>query len=65
MTIHSEIIAFFLLICYVALYIPWIWHFDHGQWWFIMGHVINPSTKSEGPKLVCSWVMPHVVSYTF
>jgi len=29
--------------------------FDHGQWSYMAGHVVNPSTKLEDPTAIHSW----------
>jgi len=39
-----------------------LWHFDLGQWSYMAGHVINPSTKFEDPMAIRSWVMSSDIS---
>jgi len=53
-------IALLLLICYVTL---WPWPFDFGQWSYMAGHVVNPSTKCEDPTTIRSWVMSSDISH--
>jgi len=47
-TIRCLVIELLLLIRYVT---SWPWHltFDLGQWSYMAGHVVNPSTKFEDP----------------
>ena len=37
--------------------------FDHGQWSYMAGHVVNPSTKLEDPTAIHSWVMRSDISH--
>ena len=59
-TIHCLVIALLLLTRYVTL---WPWPFDLGQWSYMAGHVVNPSTKFEDPTAIRSWVMSSDISY--
>jgi len=34
-----------------------LWPFDLGQWSYMVGHVMNSSTKFEDPMRICSWLM--------
>ena len=56
------VIALLLLIRYVTLW-PWPLTFDLGQWSYMAGHVINPSTKFEDPTAISFWVMSSDVSH--
>jgi len=47
-TIRYLVIALLLLVCYVSL------TFDLDQWSYMVGHVINPSTKFEDPTAILS-----------
>ena len=37
--------------------------FDLGQWSYIAGHVVNPSTKFQEPTAIRSWVMSSDISH--
>jgi len=52
MTNRCLVIALLLLIRYVTL---WPWPFNLGQWSYMAGHVVNPSTKFEDPTAIRSW----------
>ena len=41
----------------------YLWPFDIGQWSYMVGDVINPSTKFEDPITICSWVMSYDVHW--
>ena len=45
-TVRCLVIALLLLIRYVTL------TFDFGQWSYMAGHVVNPSTKFEDPTAI-------------
>jgi len=59
-TIRCLVIASLLLILYVTL---WPWPFDLGQWSYMTGRVINPSTKFEDPSAIRSWVTSSDISH--
>jgi len=59
-TIRCLVIALFLLIRYMTL---WPWPFHLGQWSYMAGHVVNPSTKFENPTAIHSWVMSSDISH--
>jgi len=59
-TIRCLVIALLLLIRYVTL---WPWPFDFGQWSYMAGHVVNPSTNFEDLVAIRSWVMCSDVSH--
>ena len=56
-TIRCLVIASLLLIRYVTL-----WPFDFAQWWYMVGHVVNPSTKFDDPTAIRSWVTSSDIS---
>ena len=60
MTIRCLIIALLLLITLRDLD---LWPFDFGQWSYMAGHVVNPSTKFEDPVAIRSWVMSSDISH--
>ena len=41
----------------------YLWPFDIGQWSYMVGDVINPSTNFEDPITICSWVMSYDVHW--
>jgi len=41
----------------------WPWPLDFGQWSYMAGHVVNPSTKFEDPTAIHSWVMSSDISH--
>ena len=49
-TIRCLVIALLLLIRYVTLTFDLLF----GQWSYMAGHVVNPSTKFEDPKAIRS-----------
>ena len=55
-TVCWLVIAFLLLIHYVTFFDLDLWPFDLGQWSYMAGHMVNPSTKFEAPMAICSWV---------
>ena len=59
-TIRCLVIALLLLIRYATL---WPWPFDFGQWSYMAGHVVNPSTKFEDPMSMRFWVMSSDISH--
>jgi len=40
-----------------------LWPFNLGQWSYMAGHVVNPSTKFEDPTAICSWVISSDISH--
>jgi len=42
---------------------PDVWPFDHGQWSYMAGYVVNSSTKFEDNKPIRSWVMSSDISH--
>ena len=48
-TIRCLVIALFLLIRYMTLYDLDLRPFALGEWSYMAGHVVNPSTKFEHP----------------
>ena len=53
---------------YCCWYVTWpcdldLWPFDFGQWSYMAGHVVNPSTKFEDPTAIRSWVMSSDISH--
>jgi len=58
-TIRCLVIALLLLIRYVTLTLD----LDFGQWSYMTGHVVNPSTKFEEPTAVRSRVMSSDISH--
>ena len=53
---------------YCCWYVTWpcdldLWPFDFGQWSYMAGHVVNPSTKFEDPTAIRSWVIGSDISH--
>jgi len=62
MTIRCLVIALFLLMRYMTM---WLWPFDLGQWSYMAGHEVNPSTKFENHTAILLelWVLTSPVGY--
>jgi len=41
----------------------WPWPFDFGQWSYMAGYMVNPSTKLEDPRPIHSWIMSSGISH--
>ena len=63
-TIRCLVIALLLLIRYVTFAFDLdLWPFDLDQWSYMVGHVVNPSTKFEDPVAIRSWVISSDISH--